>query len=100
MVSGLEGIRVIQTATAGAVSMAGRLLADWGADVIIVENATRNARITQMRNVAQTVGMGRMESSIDYDALNINRNKRSMTLNITYEDGREILYKLFWDRFI
>jgi len=37
MVRALEGIKVVEVATMAAVPMAGRLLGDWGADVVHVE---------------------------------------------------------------
>ena len=38
MAGSLEGIRVMETASVYAGPMAGRLLADWGADVIHIEH--------------------------------------------------------------
>ncbi|MFC1534103.1 CaiB/BaiF CoA transferase family protein [Thermodesulfobacteriota bacterium] len=81
---------VIETASVLAGPMAGRLLADWGADVIHVEHITRGD-IVRSRVAG---GGGQIDSEIDYIAENYNRNKRGMTLDLAQEDGREIMYKM------
>ncbi len=93
MALALEGIKVIETASVFAGPMAGRLLADWGADVIHVEHPIRGdiARRSTRRTV---VDERIMMSDIDYAAENFNRNKRGMTLDLSQEGGREIIYKL------
>ena len=90
----LAGVKIIQTAAAAAGPMAGRLLADWGADVICVEHTTRKAQKEQRRSNPQMDGRRIIVSDIDYAALNHNRNKRGMTLNLATKDGQEILNKL------
>ena len=94
MAFALEGIKVIQTAGAAAGPMGGRFLADWGADVICVEHTIRRAQVAQRQANPQMGGVRAIMSDIDYSAQNINRNKRNMTLNLSFEDGREIIYKL------
>ncbi len=93
MASGLEGIRVIQTAAFRATPMAARLLTDWGADVIAVEHITRKQQMSAS-SYALREGKRRIASNIDYREQNHNRNKRSITLNLSHEIGRKILYKL------
>jgi CoA:oxalate CoA-transferase len=90
----LDGIRVIQTAAAAAGPMASRFLADWGADVICVEYTARRAQVAQRRAAPQMTGRRSIVSDIDFNAQNLNRNKRSMTLNLSMDAGREVLYKL------
>ncbi len=84
---GLEGIRVIQTARILAGPMAGRLLADWGADVITVEPVidARRGRAILPRQT-ETYQMASTQ--------NLNRNKRSIALDLSREGGREILLKI------
>jgi crotonobetainyl-CoA:carnitine CoA-transferase CaiB-like acyl-CoA transferase len=41
MKTGIEGIKVIEASSAVAVPMVGRLLADWGAEVIHVDQTSR-----------------------------------------------------------
>ena len=72
--SGLEGIRVVEAASAVAVPMVGRLLTDWGADVIHIDSVVRT-------------GMGQSERQIqagfNYLAQNTGCNKRSMSLDLS-----------------
>ena len=77
MAPALEGIKVVETASAIAGPMAGRLLADWGADVIHIEHPVRGA-VRRSRTAA--AGDRIIMSDIDYRAENINRNKRGVDL--------------------
>jgi crotonobetainyl-CoA:carnitine CoA-transferase CaiB-like acyl-CoA transferase len=95
----LEGIRVIETATVMAGPMASRLLADWGAEVIKVEHPIRGdmARSIKLGTSGAklgTPGAKRIESDINYDGINHNCGKRSMTLDISQERGRAVLDRL------
>ena len=60
-----------------------RQLADWGADCIKIE-------IPPVANIKEGITGDRNGS----DFQNLHRNKRSMTLNLKTEEGREIFYKL------
>ncbi|MFC1940638.1 CaiB/BaiF CoA transferase family protein [Chloroflexota bacterium] len=92
MVSGLEGVKVVQTASTIAGPMTGRLLAGLGADVIWVENSLRGDRD---RGSAGAKRAGRaIISDIDYRGENLHRNKRSVTIDLSREEGRKIIYKL------
>jgi crotonobetainyl-CoA:carnitine CoA-transferase CaiB-like acyl-CoA transferase len=92
---GLEGIRIIQTASAAAGPMAGRLLADWGADVICVEHTVRKQQAAKKPDVFQQAKGGRaIASDIDYGAQNHQRNKRSIAVNLSSDSGQQIIYKL------
>ena len=94
MAFNLEGIKIIQTASAAAGPMAGRLLADWGAEVICVEHTTRKAQVAQRRANPLLWGRRSIVADIDYIPQNLNRNKRGITLNLGHDCGREIIYKL------
>jgi len=63
-----------------------RHLADWGANVIKVEAPAA---------VDKSKGMGGSRTGPDYQ--NIHRNKRSLTLNLKEDAGRDILFKLIAD---
>ncbi|MFC2040883.1 CaiB/BaiF CoA transferase family protein [Chloroflexota bacterium] len=89
----LEGIRVMQTAAALAAPMAGRILADWGADVIWIEHPVRGD-IVRASNAAGRRGGRVILADVDYILQNHNRNKRGMTLDLSQERGREIIYRL------
>jgi crotonobetainyl-CoA:carnitine CoA-transferase CaiB-like acyl-CoA transferase len=90
----LKGIMVIQTASAAAGPMAGRLLADWGADVIRVDHTIRRTQMAQKRAIQQNTDRRTIVSNVNYAEENHNCNKRSITLNLSMDSGREIIYKL------
>ena len=92
MFDGLEGIRVIQIATVLAGPMAARLLADWGAEVIRVERPNRGDMSRQLARAM--VGGGPIPSNIDYVSENINRNKKSLALDLAHERGQQIMHRL------
>jgi len=91
MAFGLEGVKVIQTATVWAGPLAARLLADWGADVIFVEpvrgETSRNPRYRAVEGKDKV-------STVNPVSENYNRNKRGITLDLSQERGREIIYRL------
>ena len=88
----LEGIKVVDVSQVAAAPVAARHLADFGADVIHVESPVtgdfwRGYQSGHGGNVGIT-------SEINYNWENYNRNKRSLTLNLSQEGGRGALYKL------
>jgi crotonobetainyl-CoA:carnitine CoA-transferase CaiB-like acyl-CoA transferase len=87
----LENMKVVELATMAAVPMAGRLLADWGADVIHIEHpVTGDPWRTWL-----TQGGVELPDRLSYHWWeNYNRNKRSLTLDISHEKGQEVLRKL------
>ncbi len=82
----LQGIRVLDVSQVMAGPFACMLLADLGADVIKVEppdgDQTRGAMGFKMKG-PDSMGF-----------LNMNRNKRSLTLDLKSDEGREFFYKL------
>lgn len=82
----LQGIRVLDVSQVMAGPFACMLLADLGADVIKVEPPTGD----------QTRGaMGfKMKGPDSMGFLNMNRNKRSLSLDLKSDEGRETFYKL------
>jgi crotonobetainyl-CoA:carnitine CoA-transferase CaiB-like acyl-CoA transferase len=82
----LNGIRVLDVSQVMAGPFACMMLADMGADVIKVEPPTGD----------QTRGaMGfKMKGPDSMGFLNMNRNKRSVTLDLKSEEGREAFYAL------
>ena len=87
----LEGIKVVETAVVYAGPIAGRLLADWGADVIKIEHPVRG---DLARSESAKRGGKSIMSDINYRLENFNRNKRGITLDLSQDGGREIIYKL------
>jgi crotonobetainyl-CoA:carnitine CoA-transferase CaiB-like acyl-CoA transferase len=93
MSSALDGIKVIDVSQVAAVPMAARHLADFGADVLHIENPVTGDswRIYQ---AGQDTGRAGAPSEINYNWENFNRNKRSVTINIALKGGQAVIYKL------
>jgi len=89
----LEGIKVIDCAQVAAVPMAARILGDFGADVIHIENPTTGDYWRSFKDVYASQGGG-CPSDFDYNWENYNRNKRSLTLDLYSESGREIVHSM------
>jgi crotonobetainyl-CoA:carnitine CoA-transferase CaiB-like acyl-CoA transferase len=89
----LEGIKVVEVAMWAFVPACGGILADMGADVIKIEPPTGDPlRGLQIGNLNS--GSGR---AIDYSWESYNRGKRSITLDLKQQAGREVLMKLLED---
>ncbi|MBS15460.1 MAG: formyl-CoA transferase [Gammaproteobacteria bacterium] len=82
MTKPLADIRVLDLSIVRAGPVAVRLLADWGADVI---------RIEQPRSGDSGDVTGSRQSS---DAQNLHRNKRGITLDLKHPKGYEVLERL------
>jgi len=90
----LGKMRIIELATMAAAPMAGRLLAEWGADVIHVEHpVTGDPWRTWL-----TQGGLELPPKLGYHWWEYyNRNKRSLALDISREKGMKVLTKLISD---
>ncbi|MEB3030140.1 CaiB/BaiF CoA transferase family protein [[Mycobacterium] nativiensis] len=86
----LEGIRVLEVAMYGFVPSAGAVLAEWGAEVIKVEHAVTG---DPQRGLRQT-GMLRVEGDPNPNIEHANRGKRSIGLDMSVAEGREVLLEL------
>ncbi len=82
----LEGIRALDLTRARAGPTCARQLADWGADVTKIELPPRPGG-----------GDGITGERHGFDFQNLHRNKRSLTLNLKAEAGRDIFMKLAKD---
>jgi crotonobetainyl-CoA:carnitine CoA-transferase CaiB-like acyl-CoA transferase len=73
--------------------MCARHLADFGADVLHIENAVSG---DSWRNLQAGVGGGTagIPSDIPYNWEAFNRNKRSVAIDLSKEGGRKIIYKM------
>lgn len=76
----LSGIRVLDLTHARAGPVAVRLLADWGADVVKIEQPGRGDGVTGARHAP--------------DEQNLHRNKRALTLNLKDPRGLELFMTL------
>jgi crotonobetainyl-CoA:carnitine CoA-transferase CaiB-like acyl-CoA transferase len=81
----LRGVRVIDLASVVMGPYATQILGDMGADVIKVEPPTGDT--TRITRPQRHPGMGAL-------ALNVNRNKRGVALNLKSEAGRDAFLKL------
>ena len=86
----LEGIRVLEVAMYGFVPSAGAVLGEWGADVIKVEHAVTG---DPQRGLRQT-GPLRVEGDPNPNIEHANRGKRSIGLDMSVPEGREVLLEL------
>lgn len=93
MAFALQGIKVLDVSQVAAVPMAARHLADFGADVIHIEHPTRGDSWRSYQEKITITG-GRVPSKINSNWENYNRNKKSVTIDISREGGQKILYKL------
>ncbi len=94
MALALEGIRVIDVSQVAAVPMAGRHLADFGADVIHVEHPVVGDSLRAVQTGTGLATGTPPPPGFKYYWENYNRNKRSITVDASQDAGREILYKL------
>ena len=85
----LQGIRVIDLTQFMSGPACGKMLADWGADVIKVEGIGGDPH----RSVGGTIGMPCTDGCNPYFGF-INYNKRSIALNLKDSDGMEAMQKL------
>ncbi|MFT5487801.1 MAG: crotonobetainyl-CoA:carnitine CoA-transferase CaiB-like acyl-CoA transferase [Paracoccaceae bacterium] len=83
MAGPLNGVRVIELTTMITGSLCGQMLADMGADSIKIEKKEGGDMFRSWRGGTYSAQFGAY-----------NRNKRSVTLDIRSDEGREILLKL------
>ncbi len=81
----LDGFRVIDLTTMISGPLCAMLLGDQGADVIKVELPGRGD---------QTRQAGNRSGGLSASFLNNNRSKRSITLDLKHEEGRDLLFRL------
>jgi crotonobetainyl-CoA:carnitine CoA-transferase CaiB-like acyl-CoA transferase len=85
----LAGIRVVEVASWTFVPSSGAILAEWGADVIKIEDPERG---DPQRGLIATALIPPGGANFMYEIPN--RGKRSVGLNIASEAGSELLYRL------
>jgi crotonobetainyl-CoA:carnitine CoA-transferase CaiB-like acyl-CoA transferase len=90
MTAVLQGIRILEVAEHTFVPAASALCSDWGADVIKIEHVERG---DAMRGLAST-GVAQVPTDVHALLEHSNRGKRSLGLDLTSDDGLDILYRL------
>nr|WP_090340395.1 CoA transferase [Mycolicibacterium malmesburyense]CRL69552.1 L-carnitine dehydratase/bile acid-inducible protein F [Mycolicibacterium malmesburyense] len=86
----LDGIRVLEVAMYGFVPTAGAVLAEWGAEVTKVEHAVTGDPQRGLRQIGALVVEGEPNPNVE----NANRGKRSIGLDLSIPEGREVLFEL------
>jgi len=84
----LAGIRVIDISTVLGAPVAATLLAEFGADVVKVEEPTTGDLLRQFGQAVNGVPLNWMQEA---------RNKKSITLNLRHVEGQELLKRLLAD---
>ncbi|MBV1876818.1 MAG: CoA transferase [Pseudomonadales bacterium] len=86
----LQGLRVIDMTTNLAGPFCGQMLGDFGADVIKLESPLTDGDMTR--------GIGPMHKpTVSWHFMHVNRNKRSIAIDIAKPEGREVFLKLLED---
>lgn len=86
----MKGVRVLEVAQFVFVPAAGAVLADWGADVIKVEHPVRG----DAQRGAKTIGGMTFDPVANPMIQHPNRGKRSIGIDISTLEGRELIYQL------
>lgn len=88
----LAGIKVVELSTMVAASSAGRMLADWGAEIIKIETAKGD----MFRRFPTTFFV---PCTDDENPLfdNLNAGKRGIVLDLKTAEGQEVIHKLLTD---
>ena len=91
MTKALEGIKVVEIGAAVAMPIAGMLMGSWGAEVIHVEPPDRG----DMQRVAnQRLSAWTQFSEINYLWEHVDRNKKSIGINLASPEGQKVIHKL------
>ena len=92
MAGPLEGIRAVEWAGFGAGPLIGVILGDFGADVIKIEQRGVGEPLRGMRPT--DVGGRQVPSGINPAVENTSRSKRSISLDLKKDKGKQIMYQL------
>jgi crotonobetainyl-CoA:carnitine CoA-transferase CaiB-like acyl-CoA transferase len=86
----LEGIKVVEIGAAVAMPIAGMLMGSWGADVVHVEPPGGG---DMQRYSSHRLGAWTQYSEINYLWEHVDRNKKSICVNLAAPEGQEIIHK-------
>jgi crotonobetainyl-CoA:carnitine CoA-transferase CaiB-like acyl-CoA transferase len=86
----MQGVRILEVAEHTFVPAASALMSDWGAEVIKIEHVERG---DAMRGLAST-GTAVIPTNVHVLMEHSNRGKKSLALDLTTDEGLEILYRL------
>jgi crotonobetainyl-CoA:carnitine CoA-transferase CaiB-like acyl-CoA transferase len=93
----LEGVKIVSFSQVVAMPATTAILADWGADVIKVEPLWGDWQrsLVSFNDTPLLLNLEKGEIELHFEFLN--RNKRSVALNLRTEKGKEIMHKLLED---
>ena len=86
----MKGVRILEVAQFTYVPAAGAVLSDWGADVIKIEHPVRGDAQRGL-GVVQSLMVNQQRNALMQHP---NRGKRSVGLDLSKPEGRELLYAL------
>ncbi|KAJ5666616.1 hypothetical protein N7462_011025 [Penicillium macrosclerotiorum] len=90
----LKGVRILDLTRVLAGPFCTQILADYGADVLKIENPKGGDDTRLWRTTGEKDLWKATESEMSAYFCTINRNKRSITLNLKSQKGRDILFQL------
>ncbi len=91
MAQELEGIKVVEVGAAVAMPIAGMLMGSWGAEVIHVEPPGRG---DMQRAMSHRLSGWTQYSEINYLWEHVDRNKKSICVNLASSEGQAVIHKL------
>lgn len=92
MPSGLEGVKIVEVGGAVAMPIVGMMLGGWGAEVIHVEPPGQGDN--QRHLLAQGMSGWAEPHEINYLWEHVDRNKKSIAINLGSTEGQQVLHKL------
>jgi crotonobetainyl-CoA:carnitine CoA-transferase CaiB-like acyl-CoA transferase len=90
MTAVMKGVRILEVAEHTFVPAASALLSDWGAEVIKIEHVERG---DAMRGLASS-GIAVVPADVHVLLEHSNRGKKSLGLDLTSDDGLDVLHRL------
>lgn len=87
----MTGIRILEVAEHTFVPLASGILAEWGAEVIKIEHVERG---DATRGLGSSGGVLTGGGGVHVLMENSNRGKRSLAMDLSKPEGRELLYRL------
>lgn len=91
MKKALEGIKVVEVGAAVAMPLVGMLMGSWGAEVVHVEPPDRG---DMQRLMSQRLSSWTQHSEINYLWEHVDRNKKSIGVNLASPEGQKIIHQL------
>jgi crotonobetainyl-CoA:carnitine CoA-transferase CaiB-like acyl-CoA transferase len=86
----MKGIRMLEVAQFTFVPAAGAVLTDWGADVIKIEHPVRGDAQRGIKELQRFAVDQRRNALMQHP----NRGKRSVGIDVSTEDGQQLLYEI------